>query len=244
MAKSYFQFKQFTIHQDHTAMKVSTDACVFGAIIAYRFNELLTNTCRILDIGAGTGLLSLMLKQEMSEAVFDAVEIEEGAAKDALENFKNSEWSKDLYLHHVSAQEFKSDHQYEGVICNPPFFEKQLKSPQQQRLLARHTDQLTWSDLVEVVKTHIKENGFWALLLPVREWNLFAEVLGEDWSVVECHYVQPFLNQKPNRVVVILQQKVNEEVKNTLIKYWPIYEERNIYSVDITNLLRDYYLYL
>lgn len=244
MAKSYFQFKQFTIHQDHTAMKVSTDACVFGAIIALRFNELLTNTCRILDIGAGTGLLSLMLKQKMSEAVFDAVEIEEGAAKDAQENFKNSEWSNDLYLHHLSAQEFKSDHQYEGVICNPPFFEKQLKSPQQQRLLARHTDQLSWSELIEVTKVHIKENGFWALLLPVREWNLFAEVLGEDWNVVECHYVQPFPTKKPNRVVLILQRKVKEEAENTLIKYWPIYEERNMYSVDITNLLRDYYLYL
>lgn len=244
MAKSYFQFKQFTIHQDHTAMKVSTDACVFGAIIAYRFNELLTNTCRILDIGAGTGLLSLMLKQEMSETVFDAVEIEEGAAKDAQLNFKNSNWSKDLMLHHISAQEFKSDYQYEGLICNPPFFENQLKSPQHQRLLARHTDQLTWSELLEVVNTHIKEDGLWALLLPVREWSLFAEVLGKDWHVVECHYVQPFSNLKPKRVVVILQQKVKEEVEDTLIKYWPIYEERNIYSVDITNLLRDYYLYL
>ena len=127
---------------------------------------------------------------------------------------------------------------------NPPFFEKQLKSPQQQRLLARHTDQLSWSELIEVTKVHIKENGFWALLLPVREWNLFAEVLGEDWNVVECHYVQPFPNQKANRVVVVLQQKVKEEVESTLIKYWPIYEERNMYSVDITNLLRDYYLYL
>lgn len=108
MSNSFFKFKEFTVHQDKTAMKVCTDACLFGAWVAENTNQSLLH--HILDIGTGTGLLSLILAQN-SSANIEAVEIERMAAEQAKENFKASKWSNQLHIHTASILEFAQKHQ-------------------------------------------------------------------------------------------------------------------------------------
>ena len=162
MANDYFQFKQFLIKQDKCAMKVCTDACLLGAFAA---NRLPLTVHRLLDIGTGTGLLSLMLAQRNLNAVIDAVEIDEAAAEQAKENFNNSPWKERLNVHNEPIQKFAKsiNKKYDVIICNPPFFENDLKSNDNQRNLALHSAALSLEELISIVGFLLEKN--WKLFL-------------------------------------------------------------------------------
>ncbi|MEP6467474.1 MAG: methyltransferase, partial [Parafilimonas sp.] len=120
MPNDYFQFKQFLIKQDKCAMKVCTDACLFGSLIpTFSKGEGVKN---VLDIGTGTGLLSLMLAQKLINVQIDAVEIDAEAAKQAKENVDASLWEERLHVHNTSIQQFANSQiqQYDLIISNPP----------------------------------------------------------------------------------------------------------------------------
>lgn len=119
MSNSYFQFKQFIIHQDACAMKVCTDACLFGAWVANKVQKLKPNS--VLDVGAGTGLLSLILAQK-TDAIIHAVEIDDEAAKQAEDNFKSSPWSNRIKIINQPVQNIKITGKYDFILSNPPFF--------------------------------------------------------------------------------------------------------------------------
>src|SRR6187401_331254 len=106
MANSYFQFKQFTIHQDQCAMKVTTDACLFGAWVAEEINneKLIINNC--LDIGAGTGLLALMVAQKNREIEIEAIEIDKDAAEQAKDNVASSSWKEQINIIQADVKAF------------------------------------------------------------------------------------------------------------------------------------------
>jgi tRNA1Val (adenine37-N6)-methyltransferase len=138
LGNSYFQFKQFTVHQGDCAMKVTTDACIQGAWTPVQKDEV-----RILDIGAGTGLLSLMLAQKAPNAIVDAVELNEQAATQAGQNFAGSPWADRLNVICSDIQGYRATHKYDLIISNPPFFNNSLKGPEASRNNARHTTALT-----------------------------------------------------------------------------------------------------
>lgn len=166
---AHFRFKQFTVRQDQCAMKVCTDACVLGAWADVEDAD------RILDIGAGTGLLSLMVAQRNSYAMIDAVEIDAEAFYQAGENVEQSPFHDRITLFHSAVQEFVSDHQYDVVITNPPFFQSDLLSPIDKKNIAHHAKSLDFSELLAAIDRLTKPEGKVNVLFPVEEANQFIE---------------------------------------------------------------------
>lgn len=146
---SKFKFKQFSVNQDRCAMKIGTDSVLLGAwtSIEYKANS-------ILDIGAGTGILSLMMAQRSSAEIIDAIEIDDEAYEQCVENFENSPWADRLFCYHASLEEFVAeiDNKYDLIISNPPFFEGSLdRSDKNPRAIARTNDYLPFNYLCESV---------------------------------------------------------------------------------------------
>jgi tRNA1Val (adenine37-N6)-methyltransferase len=166
MANSWFQFRHFTVYQDACAMKVTTEACLFGAWV-----PVAPGAKNILDIGAGTGLLSLMLAQRIPYATITAVEIDSLAAKQAAENAAQSPFAQRIRLVHQSIQDFAAGDytRFDLVISNPPFFNRHLASPHQKVNMARHQQTLLLEDLAELLPQLLNPSGQIAVLLPPAE---------------------------------------------------------------------------
>jgi len=161
-----FKFKQFTIQQDRCAMKIGTDGVLLGAWIS-----LGNNPESILDIGAGTGILSLQLAQRSFAETIEAIEIDENAFEQCVSNFETSPWGDRLFCFHASAQEFATEveEEYDLIISNPPFYSDDYKSDDSARNTARFTDTLPFKDLAIVAFQFLSENGIFALILPRKE---------------------------------------------------------------------------
>ncbi|MDR1055587.1 MAG: methyltransferase [Prevotellaceae bacterium] len=201
MSNSYFKFKQFTIHQDSTAMKVGTDGVLLGTWVT------IGNAERILDIGTGTGLLALMLAQRNTQAVIDAMEIDALACRQAQLNVRNSPWPERINMLCSSFQKFSKEYhqRYDLIVSNPPYFNNSLKSPVIQRNIARHSDSLSYIDLITGVKKLLKDSGRLAVVLPVDEGGVFIRQ-----SIENGLYCCRRLNVKPN---------ANKPVKRVLLEF-------------------------
>jgi tRNA1Val (adenine37-N6)-methyltransferase len=171
-----FQFKQFTIHQNQTAMKVCTDACVLGAWTSADRVLLPNAGPTILDIGTGTGLLALMAAQNHPTAWVDAVEIDPDAFVQATENRRNSPFANRIQVHKTAIQEFRPGYAYDLILTNPPFFTNHLRSPDAATNRALHTDTLPFADLVTGIDRLLKPTGQWWVLLPPYEAGLLDQL--------------------------------------------------------------------
>ena len=156
-------------------MKVTTDACLFGAWVADDMKRIQPE--RILDIGTGTGLLALMAAQICSDAVIDAVEIEGGAAAQATENFKASPWADRIRSHHTDIRNSIFKEQFDAIICNPPFYENELASPDTKRNMAHHAGGLLLQDLLPLIGQQLAADGKAYVLLPARRKSEKSELL-------------------------------------------------------------------
>ncbi len=173
---SVFRFQQFSVIQENSAMKVCTDAVLFGAMAPVKQGDSL------LDIGTGTGLLSLMGAQ-LGAGQITAVELTLPAYEEAVLNFKNSPWAEQLEALHADIQSFAAHSiaQYDLIICNPPFFTDHSKAYNQLRNTARHTDQLPFEDLICCVNRLLSQQGLFYVLLPIHaieKFTSFALTLG------------------------------------------------------------------
>jgi tRNA1Val (adenine37-N6)-methyltransferase len=153
---SKFIFKQFTIQQDKCAMKIGTDAVLLGA-----WCPIDNNPFSVLDIGAGTGILSLMIAQRSQAQQIDALEIDEDAYEQCVENFENSPWSDRLFCFHAGLDEFvdEPEDKYDLILSNPPFYSEDYKSNNDSRDLARFQEALPFEDLIEAADLLLTENG-------------------------------------------------------------------------------------
>lgn len=163
---SKFQFKQFTIAQDRCAMKIGTDGVLLGA-----WAPIENNPFSILDIGAGTGVVALMLAQRSNAEQIDALEIDEEAYEQSVDNFENSPWSDRLFCFHAGLDEFveEPEDEYDLIVSNPPFYSEDYKSENEQRDLARFTDAMPFEDLIEAAALLLSENGIFCVIIPYKE---------------------------------------------------------------------------
>ncbi len=171
-----FQFKQFTIQQDRCAMKVGIDGVLLGA-----WCPIENNPFSVLDIGAGTGILALMLAQRSNAEQIDAIEIDEEAYEQCVENFEASTWSDRLFCFHAGLDEFvdEPEDEYDIIISNPPFYSEDYKTDNDSRDLARFQDALPFEDLMEAVSLLLTENGVFSVIIPFKEETKFIGLAKE-----------------------------------------------------------------
>lgn len=171
-----FNFKQFTVQQDRCAMKIGTDAVLLGA-----WCPIENNPFSILDIGAGSGILSLMLAQRSNAKQIDALEIDEDAYEQCVENFEKSPWSDRLFCFHAGLDEFiaEPEDEYDIIISNPPFYSENYKTADSHRDLARFQDALPFENLVEAVDLLLSEKGIFAVIIPYKEEDQFIDLCAE-----------------------------------------------------------------
>ncbi len=239
MSNTYFQFKQFTIHQDQCAMKVSTDACIQGA-----WTPIPPNTKHVLDIGAGTGLLSLMLAQRNPEILIDAIELDPAAARQASENSNNSQYNTRINIinHDVTTYPFTTP--YDLIICNPPFFNNSLLGNTNQRNLARHTLALSFDQLFEVIKNILAPTGYASILLPSSEHQLWEMIINKNnWKIHDTLQIIPRTHQLPNRLISVCTPPSNS-TQQPSVQQLTIRQEDNQYTSCFTHLLQPFYLKL
>jgi tRNA1Val (adenine37-N6)-methyltransferase len=171
-----FQFKQFTVKQDRCAMKVGTDGVLLGA-----WCPIDNHPYSVLDIGAGTGILSLMLAQRSNAEQIDAIEIDENAYEQCVENFESSPWGDRLFCFHAGLDEFvdEPEEQYDIIISNPPFYSEDYKTKNEQRDWARFQDAMPFEDLVEAAELLLSENGIFAVIIPHKEEERFISLCAD-----------------------------------------------------------------
>lgn len=234
---TFFQFKQFRIDQGQTAMKVTTEGCILGAWVARQSQSVK----KVLDIGAGTGLLSLMIAQEHSDVHIDAVELNEQAARQALENFLQSPWNNRLKLHNGKVQDLEIDDRFDLIVSNPPFFNQSLNSPAANVNLARHDDSLSQQDLITAIKDNLTPTGHAYILYPEREADTFRQVAAQSDLYAQSEL--KVFNSPGSRVfrkVIAYGFEPVEVTPSVLI----IKDGSRQYTADFVELLDDYYLYL
>lgn len=169
MQKGLFQFRQFAILQDRSAMKVGTDGVLLGAWASVEGAKT------ILDIGTGTGLIALMLAQRAPGALVHAVELDGDSADQATQNAAASPWGERIKVFHSAIQEYAQgcSVRYDLIASNPPYFRRSLKSPDQARNRVRHAEALSFGDILNVVRGLLAPEGRFCLILPPEEIKAF-----------------------------------------------------------------------
>jgi tRNA1Val (adenine37-N6)-methyltransferase len=253
MSNSYFQFKQFNIQQDRCAMKVTTDGCLFGAWVAERVGSRESEVRTVLDIGTGTGLLSLMIAQE-NELAIDAIEIDQDSFEQASENVEASPWANRIKVFHADARapittgiEFPK--QYDIIISNPPFYEKELKGDDTKKNIAHHDEGLLLPELLSIIRKNLKPGGTFYLLLPYKRNEEIRKLLTEnELAIRQLIFVRQ--STKHDFFRIMLEGKLYTE-ENTEILIDEISLKNispagaeNHYTPAFVNLLKNYYLHL
>ncbi|GAB4409072.1 MAG: methyltransferase [Microscillaceae bacterium] len=237
MANTFFQFKQFRVEQAGAAMKVCTDACLFGAWLPAQ------SATHILDIGTGTGLLALMLAQRTS-ARLTAIEIDPQAAQQAQANFLQSPWAQRLRLIAGAAQEFarQTTEKFDWIVSNPPFFEKHWLPGDVQKAQAKHADRrLGPEELLLLAGSLLSAEGRLALLYPPYEAARFAQMAEpKGWKPHQRLWVynQP---QKPCFRVMTVYGRENPAFPLRETELF-IRDAAQQYTAEFKALLRDFYL--
>lgn len=240
MANTYFQFKQFTVQQEKAALKVSTDSCLFGAWVAEYVCSKMHDVRYVLDIGAGTGLLMLMLAQKCNTAI-DGVEIDNPSYQQAKENIEASPWKDRFQLFHADVKHFRFQQQYDFILSNPPFYEGDLKSGASYRNVAMHDEGLKLDELLEVVDANLSADGRFAVLLPYHRADGFLRDANRyNLHLAKRMNIRQSVNHSFFRVMLVLSRKKTDSV----IEELPVKDASGQYSAAFTGLLQDYYLYL
>ena len=239
-----FRCKQFYVDHRDCAMKVSTDALLLGA-----WTQLPASGA-MLDIGTGSGILALMLaqrSQQHADFIIDAIELDAAAAEVARLNFRQSAWSAQLrlikgdILTYPASADYPSDRRYSLIVTNPPFFANSLKATDPQRNLARHTDSLSFADLLKVAAALLTPDGLFSIVLPTAAAEQMIDLARQSgWRLQRRLKVHSKAKKPPLRTLFTLSpgESDAEPVPEQLL----IHALDGQYSDDYRALLRDFYL--
>jgi tRNA1Val (adenine37-N6)-methyltransferase len=236
MSNTYFRFKQFNVEQDKCAMKVTTDACIQGA-----WTPMHSHVKHVLDIGAGTGLLALMLAQRNSEICIDSIEFDSGAAIQAAENVASSPWAGRINIIEADARNFDSTHKYDLIITNPPFFQNSLLGDNDAKNSARHTLSLSFEELLRCITANLAGNGYASILLPSEQYLDWQALTSKNLYEQETLLIHHRPGATAKRIIGLWGKTPVAETKtgNLIIQ-----NEQGTYSQDFITLLSPFYLNL
>lgn len=231
-----FSFKQFSVNQERCAMKIGTDGVLLGA-----WTPLINNPNAILDIGAGTGILSLMLAQRSNAAQIDAIEINEDAYEQCVENFEASPWGDTLFCFHAGLDEFvdEPEDQYDLIISNPPFYAEDFKTDDSQRDMARFQDALPFEELIEAAALLLSENGIFSVIIPYKEEERFVSMCKElDLFPLKITRVKGTPTSDIKRSLLAFTRVTQTPLIDELV----IETARHQYTSEYIELTKDFYL--
>jgi tRNA1Val (adenine37-N6)-methyltransferase len=232
-----FQFKRFSIQQDKCAMKVGTDGVLLGA-----WAPLEHNPYAILDIGAGTGLIALMLAQRSDAEQIDALEIVDDAYEQCVDNFEASPWGDRLFCYHAGLDEFmeEPEDEYDLIVSNPPFYTEDYTTGNEQRDTARFAESLPFEDLAEAASLLLSETGVLAIILPYKEEvHFIALAAAEELYPFKITRVKgtPETDIKRSLLAFSRQEVAGIEITELVIE-----TARHQYTPKYTELTKDFYL--
>ncbi len=231
-----FSFKQFSVNQDRCAMKIGTDGVLLGA-----WTPLINNPYNILDIGAGTGILSLMLAQRSNAEQIDAIEIDEDAYEQCVENFEASPWGDKLFCFHAGLDEFvdEPEDEYDLIISNPPFYTDDYKSDNTSRDLARFEDALPFEELIEAAALLLSDNGIFSVIIPFKEEERFVTMCKElDLFPLKITRVKGTPTSEIKRSLLAFRRMEQTPLIDELV----IEISRHNYTPEYIELTKEFYL--
>lgn len=234
-----FKFKKFSVSQEKCAMKIGTDAVLLGA-----WTPIDNTPYSILDIGTGTGILALMMAQRTHAEQIDAVEIDDKAHEQAVENFENSPWSDRLFCYHADLETFahEIEDQYDLIISNPPFYTEDYKTQDSQRDLARFEDSLPFELLIEVAEHFLSEKGILSVIIPAKEENRFIEIASNyDLYPLKVTRVRGNSEAEIKRSLIALSRKIIPRIP---LDELTLEHQRHQYTEKYQELVKEFYLKL
>ena len=241
MSNKWFQFKQFLITQDRSALKVGTDGVLLGAWCG---NDIRVSygpqTQKILDVGTGTGLIALMLAQRTNARV-TAIEINEDACTDASNNFRQSPWKDQLELYLMDFNEYSriETGKFDLIVSNPPYFKQSLKSADYAVSLARHDVTLSFEQLIDGAKNLLNAEGRLAVILPYETFDDFRETARlAGFYLARKTSVIPKVGRAPKRVLLEFSVRQVYPQTDELV----ILMEDGRYSDQFSKLTGEFYL--
>jgi tRNA1Val (adenine37-N6)-methyltransferase len=217
-------------------MKVGTDGVLLGA-----WTPIINNPFSVLDIGAGTGILSLMLAQKSNAEQIDSIEIDENAYEQCVENFENSPWSDRLFCFHAGLDEFveEPEDEYDLIVSNPPFYSEDYKTENEQRDLARFQEALPFEDLIEAAAILLSENGIFSVIIPYKEEAKFIG-LAKEYNLFPFKITRvkgtPTTEIKRSLLAFSFNQKAKVLTDELIIEI-----ARHQYTEDYISLTKDFY---
>ena len=231
---SLFKFKEFNVCQEHSKMKVGTDSILLGSWL----HSFKTKHVEVLDIGTGTGLLSLMYAQSSKKSIITAVEINQGAFNEASQNVFNSNWAHRIDLHNADVNAWHCNKKFDLIMTNPPYFTNSYLSYNSEKNMARHQHSLRVEQLMNLWRDLGKDCSYFACILPLEQANKLIELSGSYGHLHKRLDVCSKANKKIKRSLLFFG---TEEKKLSLEKLC-IYDQQSRYTKEYIALTKDYYL--
>lgn len=232
MPNPYFSFKHFTVYHDRCAMKVGTDGVLLGA-----WTDV-SSVRRVLDIGTGTGLISLMLAQRCPASI-KAVDIVPEAVEQAKINVAASSWSDRIEVELHDICQYESEECFDVIVSNPPYFADSVRCPDSKRNTARHMDNLDFESLIKAVARLLAPEGTFSVIIPTDGMCLFVAIATRyGLHRIRETRVHTKPGAEPKRVLLAFKRFPTECVTDSLT----IELSRHIYSKEYIALTRDFYL--